>query len=360
MNKTIKAGRANIGRRHFLSISGATLLAAPFVKTSWAADRTLTIRDPGGPVGEAYKKAFFEPFAKETGIEIVGVQASHGPTGEIKAMVDAGNYAWDGALLDVSDVVVLEKGNYVEPVAGPGGLGMYASQIPDNLQNEFVIGAMGYATILAYRTDTMGEKPPTGYKDFWNVEDFPGLRAIRKHPSGTLEPALLADGVARDSLYPIDLDRAFDSLSRLRDHVSVWWTGGAQTSQLLKTGEVDCLPTWNARAQVAIDDGAPVKIIWNDGMFSFGGFTILRGGPNVDLMREFIEFASAGVNQAEFVKHASSGPCNPDAFNHIEPAIADILPTNPKYLSEMFIMDAHWWGANSAMAQERYETWLLS
>ncbi|MGK6317448.1 ABC transporter substrate-binding protein [Neorhizobium sp. DT-125] len=347
------------GRRGFLAGSAATILAAPFVRTASSKDRTLTIRDPGGPVGEAYKKAFFEPFGRATGIDVVGVQSSHGPTGEIKAMVDAGNYAWDGALLDMSDVVVLTDNGYLETVAGPTGLGSNASEIPADLRDDFLVGAMGYATVLAYRSDTMGEKPPTSFADFWNVDAVPGARSLRKHASGTLEPALLADGVARKDLYPLDLDRAFKSLDRIRKDIPVWWTGGAQTSQMLKTGEVDCLITWNGRAQVAIDDGAPVTIVWKDAMFSFAGFAILKGGPNVELMRDFIEFSSAGERQAEFVKYSTSGPCNPRAFDVIEPKLADILPTNPRYFSDMFVMDARWWGSNSARAQERFESWLL-
>ncbi len=346
-------------RRTFIATSAATVLAAPFVKSASAQSRSLTIRDPGGPVGEAYRKAFFEPFSKATGVNVLGVQSSHGPTGEIKAMVDAGNYAWDGALLDMSDAVVLLSGNYLAPVVGSNGLGPNAKQIPASLRDEFLIGAMGYATVIAYRTDTMGKKPPTSFADFWDTKGVPGSRSLRKHPSGTLEPALLADGVDKQKLYPLDLDRAFRSLDKIRNDIGVWWTGGAQTSQMLKTGEADCVLTWNGRAQVAIDDGAPVQIVWKDAMFSFGGFAILRGGPNVDLMREFVEFSSSPVQQAEFVKYSTSGPCNPAAFDHIDPKIADILPTNPKYFSEMFVMDAKWWGANSDKAQERFETWLL-
>ncbi|MGI2033812.1 ABC transporter substrate-binding protein [Rhizobium panacihumi] len=348
-----------VGRRTFLAGSTATLLAAPFVKTAQAQSRSLTIRDPGGPVGEAYKKAFFEPFSKATGIEVVGTQSSHGPTGEIKAMVEAGNYAWDGALLDMSDAVLLTEGNYLDRVAGPAGFGPNALQIPETLRDDYLVGAMGYATAIAYRTDTMGKTPPRSFADFWDVAGVPGTRSLRKHPSGVLEPALLADGVSKEDLYPLDLDRAFKSLDRIRKDIPIWWTGGAQTSQMLKTGEVDCVLTWNGRAQVAIDDGAPVTIVWEDAMFSFAGFAILKGGPNVELMREFIEFTASAENQAEFVKHSTSGPCNPRAFEHIDTKLADILPTNPKYFADMFVMDAKWWAANSAAAQERFESWLL-
>lgn len=138
MQSKTQTRMAAIDRRGFMAASGTALLAAPFIRAASAKSRTLTIRDPGGPVGEAYRKAFFEPFSNRAGIDVVGVQSSHGPTGEIKAMVEAGNYAWDGALLDMSDVAVLTDRQYLETVSGPGGLGPNASQIPADLRNDIL------------------------------------------------------------------------------------------------------------------------------------------------------------------------------------------------------------------------------
>ena len=89
------------------------------------------------------------------------------------------------------------------------------------------------------------------------VKGIPGRRGLRKYPVDTFENAVLADGVAPDKVYPIDQDRAFKSLDKIRKDVAVWWSGGAQTSQLLKTGELDICVTWNGRAQAAIDEGGP-------------------------------------------------------------------------------------------------------
>ena len=64
---------------------------------------------------------------------------------------------------------------------------------------------------------------------------------MRKNPIDTLEIALMADGVAPKDLYPLDLDRAFRKLDEIKDHIAVWWTGGAQSTQLLESGEVDMI-----------------------------------------------------------------------------------------------------------------------
>jgi len=137
----------------------------------------------------------------------------------------------------------------------------------------------------------------------------------------------MADGVAAKDIYPIDADRAFKKLDQIKSAVDVWWTGGAQTSQLLKTGEVDMLYTWNGRAQVAIDDGAPVEMVWDGAVWAFEGWCILNGGPNVDLCREFIEYAADGDRQAKFTPHVAYGPTNPGAYASIDAERAKVLPT---------------------------------
>ncbi|HSF96476.1 MAG TPA: ABC transporter substrate-binding protein [Thermohalobaculum sp.] len=353
--------KTNFTRRSFLGATamGSALLTAPFVKPSWAAERKITVRDPGGPFTPGFAAAFYEPFKAETGIEVVGIQGEHEPTGMIKAMVEAQNYTWDGALLSKSSHQSLVNIGYLEPIA-PGGPGPNLSRVPESLRGEFIMGTDVYATLIAYRKDTLGDNGPKGWKDFWDVENVPGARALRKHPFDTMEEALMADGVAAADLYPLDFDRAFASLDKIKDSVDIWWTGGAQTSQLLKSGEVDMLPTWNGRAQVAIDDGAPVELVWDGALYTYEGWTILKGTPNADLMREFIEFCAQGKQQALYTPHVAYGPTNPSAYDHIDPERAKVLPTNPKYLPNMIAVDTDFWGENKDSASERFEAWLLS
>lgn len=355
-------GKFQLNRRRFLKSTAvaSAVLAAPAVWTSARAERKIVVRDPGGPFTKGYGTAFYEPFTKETGIEVVGLQSSHEPTGQIRAMVEAKNYTWDGALLSKASHQSLVNIGYLEPIAPKGGPGPNLSNIPDSMKTEFLMGTDVYATVLAYRTDTMGDKPPKTWKDLWDVKGFPGTRALRKHPFDTMEIALMADGVAAGDLYPIDFDRAFKSLDKIKEDVAIWWTGGAQTSQLLKTGEADALFTWNGRAQVAVDDGAPVEIVWDGALWTFEGWTILKGTPNADLMREFIEFCGQGKQQALYTPHVAYGPTAPDAYDYVDPERAKVLPTNPAYLPKMVNVDTDFWGKHKESAGEKFNTWLLS
>ena len=190
-----------------------------------------------------------------------------------------------------------------------------------------------FATILAYRTDAFegkGKEPPKTWVDLFDVKKFPGRRSMRKHPFDTIEQALLADGVPREKLYPLDFDRAFKKLDTIKKDIAVWWTGGAQTSQLLKSGEVDICACWNARAQAAIDDGAPVKLIWDPASVDTGRLVDHQGyaqGRPVPRVRQVLR--SIPARQAIFTKHLAYGPTHPDAYKTIPAERAKVLPTAP-------------------------------
>ena len=353
----------DMSRRRFIrnsAVAGAAVAGFPAIVRS-ASDRKIVIRDPGGPFTPGFNAAFYEPFTKASGITAVGVQGPHEPTGMIRAMIEAGNYTWDMALLSKASHQSLVNIDYLEKVYPAGGPGPNVSMIPENMRGDYIVGDDVYATVMVHRTDTpLGKNPPKDWKDFWNTKDFPGVRAMRKHPFDTLEFALMADGVAPDALYPLDADRAFAKLDEIKPEVDIWWTGGAQTSQLIKTGEIDLTFTWNGRAQVAIDDGAPAVIHWNQAMWTYEGWCILKGGPNVDLCREFIEFAADAEAQARFTPHVAYGPTNAGAYKYIPEERAKVLPTNPAHFSSMIETNSDWWGENKEVLGERFNQWLLS
>ena len=69
-----------ISRRNFIKGAGgaAIALSAPFVITRARAATQVVCRNPGGAYGDALQAAYYTPFTKATGIEVVGVPASAG------------------------------------------------------------------------------------------------------------------------------------------------------------------------------------------------------------------------------------------------------------------------------------------
>src|SRR5690606_35103974 len=127
--------------------------------------------------------------------------------------------------------------------------------------DKFVVTRGIYSTVLGYHTEHYASKPrPTSWAEFWDVEQFPGPRALRNSPVDNLEFALLADGVPLDQLYPLDVDRAFKKMEEIKPHISVWWSTGAQSAQVLIDQEVVLGTAWHGRFFTAMQEGAPIGI----------------------------------------------------------------------------------------------------
>ncbi len=351
----------NLSRRSLLKGAGGAslaLLAAPAViRPAAAATTSITVADPGGPYAPGYRKAFYDPFEKATGIKVISVARDAEPTAQFKAMVETKAYTWDVCTLTLSARDILAKQGLLDPI------GFTAAEAPGLMPEALTPLWMGvdvYSTIQAYRTDRFKDKAPRSWADFWDVKGFPGRRALRKNPIDTLEQALLADGVPLDKLYPLDVERAYKSLDRIKPHIEVWWTSGAQSTQLIQSGEVDLIALWNARAQAAIDGGAPVKIGWNQGLYSIEGWGIPKACPKSEAARQFVKFCANARQQAIYTEMLSYGPTNLDAYKDIPAARAATLPTAPENLKLMTLAREDWWSANRSAMTERFNTWILA
>src|ERR1035437_10116667 len=234
----------NPSRRRLLHTDAGAAAAFALPASVLAQSRQIVVAEPGGPYSGAYRKAFFDPFEKATGIRVVSVVREAQPVAQFTAMVETKNYIWDVTTLALgSDIPILEARGLLEPI------GLKAAEFPGMMPGsvrENWLGVDVYSTVIGYRSDKFGTNRPQNWADFWDVKKFPGRRGMRSNPLDTLEEALMADGVPIDKLYPLDVDRAFRSLDKIKPQVA-WWTSGAQSAQLIQSGEVDMICAWNGR-----------------------------------------------------------------------------------------------------------------
>jgi len=351
---------SGVSRRSLLA-AGALSLTSPllprYARAQSSGSRSLVVADPGGPFAEGYRKAFYDPFTAATGIVINRVARDAEPTAQFKSIVETRSYIWDVCTITLSARLILEGEGLLEP------LHLDPAKVADVMPaavHPNMLGVDVYSTVLAYNTDTFRDDAPADWAAFWDVKRYPGRRALRRNPIDTLEIALLADGVAPADLYPLDVDRAFAKLDEIKEHIDVWWTGGAQSTQLLESGEVDMIAAWNARMQAAVDNGAPVKIVWNGGLYSIEGWGVPKGSPKADLAREFVAFCAQSQMQAKFTDDLAYGPTNLRAYDHISSARAQLLPTAPQNLAQMVLASESYWNAHRGRLTERFNTWLLA
>ena len=344
-------------RRTLLAAASGAVLAAPFIVTAARAQaRRIVVRDLG--IGTSFLDAYARPFERATGIKVVPVTAQHEPAGLIRQMVETRAYTWDMAIVSraTADQLAREGGGSIEPLGIGETAGFQA--LPDMFKAPYYAANDVVATVLAYRTDKV-RTPPRNWADFWDVRGRPGARAMRRFPFDTIEQALLADGVEPARLYPCDFDRAFRSLDRIRRDVAVWWTSGAQTSQLLQSGEVDYCPTWNGRAQVAINGGAPVALMWEQALWQTEGWVILKGTPNAALCREFIAFALDPARQAVFAAATGYGPSLAKAIDVLPEATARAMPTHPDNSRSAQLIDVAFWAGSRDRAADLFNRWVV-
>ncbi len=342
--------------------AGTVALAMPAVwSPSRAAGKRIVVRDDGGIYTKAYMAVFYKPFARATGIEVVGVQANAEPTAQIKSMVDTKTYTWDMAKISWPAIALLTAGG--KPYLEKHGIEAdpVVAKIPAEYMNPYGVGTNVYCTVLAYRTDAFkGRREPASWADLWNVKEVPGRRAMRKFAFDTIEEALMGAGVPTADVYPCDRGKAFASLDRIKPAVDVWWTSGAQVEQMLGSGEVDMLPTWISRAQSAQATGAPVEVVWNQNIWGCDSWSILAGTPNADACRDFIRFASDPKRQAGLTEYFPAGVTQPEAFNHIKADIARSCPSAPANIKQGLKIDAKYWLDNQAAVIERFNAWILT
>ncbi|MBD9388559.1 polyamine ABC transporter substrate-binding protein [Agrobacterium sp. AGB01] len=343
------------------SLTRRTLITLPLLAGIFAAaataraEESIVVVGQGGSYQEAQRKAFFEPFTKATGIKII--EQSPADNGKFQAMVESGNVEWD--VVDVGQGFVLRgtKLNLFEKV-DYATAGITKDDFDAKLVTDFSVPSIVWSTTLNYNTDLVKpEESAKNWAQFWDVEKFPGERTLPKLPVNLLEIALLADGVEPANLYPLDVDRAFKSLDKIKPHIQVWWESAAKAEQLLVDGEVAYSAAGQARVQKAQRDGAPVAVNWDQGTLTSQSWVIPRGSKHRDAALKFLAFVSDPERQAELSKHIDYGPSNKKAFQFI--ANDAQLPTSPELLEKQVLTDPQWWADNLDSVNERLNKWLL-
>jgi hypothetical protein len=213
-------------RRRFLAtaaVAGGAALTFPNVITSAkaAGKNELVFVGFGGSYQDGQTKALFEPFEKETGIKVV--QTTGVDLAKLRAQQQSNNVEWD--LISIPDRLryTAVRDGLLQPLnysAIPN-----AKDVQKNLVTEYAVGCVTIPMLLTYSTKAYpGGKAPQNWHDFWDPTKFPGPRGYYNAPPYSLEFALIADGVPKDKLYPLDVNRAFKSLDRVKPAVKVWWS----------------------------------------------------------------------------------------------------------------------------------------
>jgi putative spermidine/putrescine transport system substrate-binding protein len=339
--------------------AGGALLAAAGAGRSFAAEaQPVTAFIFGGAWKRAIIEAAGTPFTQKTGIPMRYQDPYNWP--KLRAMHEAKAQQMDCA--SVQGTEVIQAGRL--GMAAPLDWSVIDRSVlaPRQLTRPYAIGGYSLSMVLCTNTNTWsGDDHPKSWADFWNVEKFPGRRAMRRDAQWTIEVAASVDRDKNAPRYPIDLDRAFKNLDRIKPHVKTWWSDNSQAQALMERQEVDLMAVMDGRASETIANSrAPYKIVWNE-QISTGngqGWIVLQGGPNPSGAMKFLDIVGRPEALATFARLLYYAPLNLKAYDLLDPAFAKQLSSYPDNEKTAHLVNYDWWADNIIPTQRRFERWL--
>ncbi len=363
-----------------LTVTTALTMAATLAHAGGHMASDMTLVSWGGAYQASQQKAYVEPYlAANSGVSAVWDESSSEAVAKLRAQAEAGNITWDLVDVEAADAIRLcDEGLAMEIdhdevlAAAPDGTSA-TDDFGEAIAADCFIPQIVFSTTFGYRTDMVpaGVEPPTGACDVFDLETYPGKRALNKNPIANMEWALLCDGVAYEDVYDLletedGQARAFAKLDTIKDE-TIWWTAGAQTPQLLADGEIFMGSTYNGRLFAAIEEqDQPIGMAWNWQMFDLDGWVIPAGLPEDRLARvmDFVKFATDTQRLADQAKYISYGPARlssaPLVGQHAELGIdmAPHMPTEPSNAQNTFYNNYEWWADYRDDLDAKFQAWL--
>lgn len=329
-----------------LMLAAASSMAYAQVKD---APKEIRMIEQGGPSGDSIEQAYIKPFTQKTGIKVV--RESPSSLGKLQAMVQSKNITATLVELTMSDAVQARALGLLEPLdwAAINPAPMY----PEAKQPD-AFGFQYSSTIMVWQK---GAKKLANWADFWNVKDFPGKRSLPDYPSYALPLALLADGVKPENLYPIDVDRAFASLQKIKGQVAVWWKAGAQPPQLLEDKEVMYAAAWSGR----VVGNPKLEYTYSQGLMSLAKFVVPKGADPASKAAAMglLHEMSQAKNQAIAANIISYTGPSPDLQKIIAKDKINDYPTSEANKKVQVLNIPSWTPDNVKLIEKRWQEFKL-
>ncbi|HYG42772.1 MAG TPA: extracellular solute-binding protein, partial [Bordetella sp.] len=294
---------------------------------------------------------YIDPFTARTGISVVREDTTGTPLGKLRAMVESGRI----------DAVLHEMGG--PALAQALALNLLAPLDWDEIAPEPMFPearhthGMGYQYFSVALCHRANASPMESWVDFWNVGKFPGRRSLPDIPYYSLPIALLADGVPPDRLYPIDFDRAFASLDRIKQHVSVWWSSGAQPSQLLLDNEVTYAASYSGR----VVGNPKLRLQFNQGLLNIGYFVMPRGASPEQARAAYgllhqLTMPASQARAAQIISYTGNSP-NLDML--LPQDRLEQFPTTRTNRALQILPNDAFWASHAAAVEKRWQFFKL-
>ncbi|MCC6471872.1 MAG: ABC transporter substrate-binding protein [Alphaproteobacteria bacterium] len=347
--------KLTISRRKLLAAGVGVAAAGPYVIVPGRAlgAQQIVFVGYGGVNQEWYEKLMVAEFTKDTGVKVI---MSSGPDlAKLKAQVMTKNVEWDIMTMSSGLAVGAEREGLLEKVD------YSVVKWQDSIQpsRECTFPFYTYWGGVAFDPKRFPiDKVPKTWADFWDAKKFPGRRGLRDRADEMLEIALMADGVPPKKLFPLDMDRAFKSLDRIKPHVAKFIAQTPQTISLVQTNEIDFSYAFAGRVDAAQKEGISMDFVSGQPLIISTFIGVPKGSKNREAAMKLMSYFARPDMQAAYGNALpGNGPIARAAMPMLSGKAKSMLPNADD--PQTAFVDMDWWADNFAEATKRYKQWLL-
>jgi putative spermidine/putrescine transport system substrate-binding protein len=310
----------------------------------------------GGATDERIQKFWMTEFEEKYGLS--WTTTSFPDVAKLEVMDRIGNVEWDLVDLEGAQMnIAIEKG-----LLRPIDYELLYSVVPKeqlkpSVCKEFGIGSVAFSTVITWNSEMFPEGPQT-WVEFFDTDRFPGRRGLYAQPRPSFEIALMAAGVPRDQIYPIDIDEAFAALDAIRGKVDLWVERTAQWGVLFQNKEVDFGGASLGRALDEKLAGRGYDFTFNESIVEQSYWAIPANAPAGDEAMKALTWFMRAPGQLEYAKSTPSGMTNESIYADMPAEIAAYAPGNPENSQTNLYIDDIWWTENAEESRVRWLDWL--
>lgn len=357
-----------------MAVLGAACLAGV---TPAAAQTRLTVAASGEAYSESQMRALHEPYmAHNPEIFIYAFDDADRALTGLRDQTQAGNVIWD--LVDMTPLEAAEacEEGLILPIAHDALLAPAPDGTPPSL--DFLPGTLGECfTPTVARTTVMAfdgrrfpiDRRPRDIEDFFDVEAFPGYRAIQSQPAGNLEWALHADGVALERIYAVlrtadGVDRAFAKLDTIKDRLVFWSKPGEPAKLLAERRVAFASGGGDDMLEAAMIANEPIEIIWDVPIVGWQGWVVPALGSRIEEAVAYLSWATDSRRLADEASLGVYAPARASAMALIQPHpdlgidMRRYMPTLPDSRQKPILLDTAFWSEHGEALDERFARWL--
>ncbi|MGN9785263.1 extracellular solute-binding protein [Nonomuraea sp. ZG12] len=316
----------------------------------------LTYVSYGGSGQDAQIKAFQEPYTAAHP-DVTFVNSSPADVAQVKAQVTSGVVQWD--IVSVAPAAAKQHcGTLFEKLSLPG---LNAADFVSKAIGECYVGNFANASPFAYNADKFLDpaKAPQTIKDFFDTAKFPGKRGVITNlQNGILEYPLLAEGVAPDKLYPLDVDRALNKWATIRQDTIFAPNVGA-LQQAASSGQVDMFLLSDSRLIALLEEKKNIKIVWDTTVVSVNALAVPLGTKHKATAQDFLQSLVQPGPVAKISEMLGTVPVNLTAKPKLTPNGKLVEVYGPVNTGKTVVQDIDWYAQHWDDVTTKLTNWLV-